>query len=71
VSYFSSDLQWDFKVKCLTSILNRDKLLLVAFELSLIAQLVEHSTVNRVVTGSSPVRGAMGRYPSGYKGLLC
>ena len=25
---------------------------------SLIAQLVEHSTVNRVVTGSSPVRGA-------------
>ena len=26
---------------------------------SLIAQLVEHSTVNRVVTGSSPVRGAM------------
>ena len=26
---------------------------------SLIAQLVEHSTVNRVVTGSSPVRGAI------------
>jgi hypothetical protein len=31
---------------------------------SLIAQLVEHSTVNRVVTGSSPVRGAMERCPS-------
>ncbi len=28
---------------------------------SLIAQLVEHSTVNRVVTGSSPVRGALWR----------
>ncbi len=28
---------------------------------SLIAQLVEHSTVNRVVTGSSPVRGAIWR----------
>ena len=26
---------------------------------SLIAQLVEHSAVNRVVTGSSPVRGAI------------
>ena len=35
---------------------------------SLIAQLVEHSTVNRVVTGSSPVRGAMERYPSGSRG---
>ena len=26
---------------------------------SLIAQLVEHTAVNRVVTGSSPVRGAI------------
>jgi hypothetical protein len=30
---------------------------------SLIAQLVEHSTVNRVVTGSSPVRGAIFQGP--------
>jgi hypothetical protein len=36
--------------------------------LSLIAQLVEHSAVNRVVTGSSPVRGAMERYPRGRRG---
>jgi hypothetical protein len=32
---------------------------------SLIAQLVEHSTVNRVVTGSSPVRGAISSRPVG------
>ena len=34
---------------------------------SLIAQLVEHSTVNRVVTGSSPVRGAIKARWSGVK----
>ena len=43
----------------MTSLTFRDKLNHVTFEYSLIAQLVEHSTVNRVVTGSSPVRGAI------------
>jgi hypothetical protein len=43
---------------------------------SLIAQLVEHSAVNRVVTGSSPVRGAiflfeLGEIPKWLKGTLC
>jgi hypothetical protein len=38
---------------------------------SLIAQLVEHSTVNRVVTGSSPVRGAIiERCPSGRRSTI-
>src|SRR5690606_34673521 len=37
---------------------------------SLIAQLVEHSAVNRVVTGSSPVRGAMERCPSGRRSTI-
>ncbi len=42
-----------------------------------IAQLVEHSAVNRVVTGSSPVRGAifflvgLGEIPKWLKGTLC
>ena len=34
---------------------------MISEQYSLIAQLVEHSTVNRVVTGSSPVRGAIWR----------
>ena len=41
-----------------------DGSLVSLLQYSLIAQLVEHSTVNRVVTGSSPVRGAMERCPS-------
>ena len=44
----------------------------LTFRCSLIAQLVEHSTVNRVVTGSSPVRGASyGEVPKWLKGTLC
>ena len=43
---------------------NLEKLKYILSICSLIAQLVEHSTVNRVVTGSSPVRGAMERCPS-------
>jgi hypothetical protein len=58
VIFFNLICNGNFVSKCLTSFLNRDKLLLVAFEHSLIAQLVEHSTVNRVVAGSSPARGA-------------
>jgi hypothetical protein len=38
---------------------------------SLIAQLVEHSTVNRVVAGSSPARGAiMESCPSGRRSTI-
>jgi hypothetical protein len=44
----------------LTESIHNDILMIVILICcSLIAQLVEHSTVNRVVTGSSPVRGAI------------